>query len=63
MKQTKIKEVKEWKGFENPNFVTYYSKEQMIEFAIYCSGHRKYMVENRFEEFENKNIIQLNKQD
>ena len=63
MKQTKIKEIKEWKGFENPNFVTHYSKEQMIEFAMYCSGHRKYMVENRFEEFENKNIIHLNKQD
>lgn len=24
----------------------------MIEFAIYCSGHRKNMIENRFEEFE-----------
>lgn len=22
-------------------------------------GHRKHMVENRFEEFENKNIIQI----
>jgi hypothetical protein len=60
MKQTKITEVKEFKGFENSNFVINYSKEQMIEFAMYCSGHRKHMIKNRFEEFENKNLIKIN---
>lgn len=59
MKQTKIIEVKEWKGFEKSNLITNYSKEQMIEFAIYCSGHRRHMIENRFEEFENKNIVKI----
>lgn len=59
MKQTKITEVKKHKGFEQSFFVTTYSKEQMIEFAMYCSGHRKHMIENRFEEFENKNLIKI----
>jgi hypothetical protein len=54
-----IKEVKEWEGFKSTNFVVTYSKEQMIEFAMYCSGHRKHMVENRFAEFENKNTITI----
>lgn len=50
----KVTEIKEFQDFKESNFITTYSKEQMIEFAIYCSGHRKHMIENRFKEFENK---------
>ena len=60
MKKQEIKEVKEWKGFESSDFIQSYTKDQMIEFAMYCSGHRKFFIESRFEEFENKNIIILN---
>lgn len=57
MTQIKNSEVKEFKGFESSNFIQTFSKEQMIEFAMYCSGHRKHMIEFRFQEFENKNLI------
>jgi hypothetical protein len=52
----KIVEIKNASPFKESHLVKTYTKEQMIDFAMLCSGHRKYMIENRFEEFEYKKI-------
>lgn len=60
----KIKIPKDYRpgDFQEPVFSKTYTKEELFEFAMYCSGHRKHMIEFRFEEFINKSLPKLTKQ-
>ena len=56
------KRYEECKWFQEDVFsMQTYSREQMIKFAMYCSGHGEHMIEFRFEEFNNKSLFTFKK--